>query len=399
MLSAKEPLLSPVFSFLYMGFAILFFYIVMPALVYSFGIGDEYFFQLSLISFFSVVLIYIGFKTPVFDVLFLRRRSRIFISVDLYIFIIWGVFLLYIFYVFYTAEYIPILSAITGSSDSEVSEQRGGFLKGRAGYESILIYIGTIFSSTLIPYSIIQMFYYRHKLRYFFALLFFIYCISFMAKSLFLSLALPMVVFLSITGRIGAKGVILFGLGSSIVIFIAIFLVSEKTGLSWGIADAMYFSSNYQPNGALDYFIWRAFIVPVFTATDSLVVFYEYFDGDLFYGSTSSFLSLLTMTERINFERYVFMHQFGSWNDTANSNAFFVVDAYVNFSVVGVLIYSFITGIILRSFRLSTDLAYSSLWLLFIFQLFSASLVGTLLSNGFLLILFIAIFFRVAIKK
>ena len=147
MLSTKKPLLSPVFSFSYMGVAILLFYMVIPILVYSFGNGDEYFVQLSLISFFSIALIYIGFKTPVFDVLFLRRRSRIFIPVDLYLFIIWGVFLLYVFYVFYTAENIPILSAIVGSSDSEVSEQRGKFLKGRDGYESILIYVGTIFSS------------------------------------------------------------------------------------------------------------------------------------------------------------------------------------------------------------------------------------------------------------
>ena len=112
-------------------------------------------------------------------------------------------------------------------------------------------------------------------------------------------------------------------------------------------------------------------------------------------GATSSLLSAVFGLERINLERFVFEHQFGGWNDTANANAVYIVDAYANFGYVGVVIFGLFIGQIFRWFRLSSDGAFKSLWVIFAFTLFNASLIGMLFSNGFLYMIFHTLFVSV----
>jgi hypothetical protein len=59
-----------------------------------------------------------------------------------------------------------------------------------------------------------------------------------------------------------------------------------------------------------------------------------------------------------------------------------------------VILFSLAIGLIFRLFWKTKDLAFQSLWLLFAMNVYLAGLVGTLLSNGFILVLFLAVFVR-----
>jgi hypothetical protein len=168
---------------------------------------------------------------------------------------------------------------------------------------------------------------------------------------------------------------------------------SHDSGGAASISAVEYMSAGYVPTSSLDYFAWRAFAVPIYTASDTLLVHEQQFREQPLMGATSNLLSALFGLDRINLERFVFEHQFGSWNETANANAVFMVDAYANFGYLGVIFFSLFVGQIFRWFHLSSDIGFKSLWPLFAFVLFNASLIGMLLSNGFIYMLFHSLFF------
>jgi hypothetical protein len=329
------------------------------------------------------------------DLQFKPTSFRFKININWFHFIVWTFFLIFVAVTFVTAPSIPIISSLQGASAGELSQERGDFLKGRVGVEIILLYMSTIFTNTLVPYSIILMYLKKYKYRHLFASLFFIFCISFLVKALFLNLILPLLVYFAISNKLNKKIIFVGGLGS-ILLLIFSTLLSLGEGHDSGGADPIsfveYMSTDYIPASSLDYFAWRAFAVPVYTASDTLLVHEQQFRDQPLLGATSSFLSALFGLERINLERYVFEHQFGSWNEIANANAVFIVDAYANFGYFGVIIFGLIVGQIFRWFRFSTDVGFQSLWSLFAFALFNASLIGMLLSNGFLYMLFHCLF-------
>ena len=161
----------------------------------------------------------------------------------------------------------------------------------------------------------------------------------------------------------------------------------------------LYFSSKYVPVSTLDFFTWRIIAVPVFTAVDTLIVFSERFQEHYFMGATGLFLASVLGLERINMERLVFEYEFGSWNEIANANSVFFIDAFVNFGWFGVIFISIFVGQIFRLLFLSKDIAFKSLWLLLSLKLFSGSFLGLLFSNGFIYIIFHVLFLKLKTKR
>lgn len=392
-------LFSPRFGFFLFVCAVGFTYGILPFYLYSCGGASEYFLKLSLLTAVSILGLFSGYMLPVLDGQFVSGAPRIFLSSDLFNFIVWGFFFIFAFYTFYTAPSIPLLSAIQGASADDLSQQRGDFFKGRSGFEAALLYLSTIFTTVLIPYSLVLMFLKRSALRYPFLLVAFVFCISFLQKSLFLNVFMPVMVCFALSGRLSFKALVLCMTLAVLLLLAAVFISLGGGDGGAGFAEstplAEYFSATYLPIGGGDYFIWRAFAVPLFTATDTLQVHTEIFNGEYLMGATSLLLSLLTGAERINIERYVFQHQFGSWNEIANANAVFITDAFVNFGWLGVILFSMVIGQVFRWFRLSKDIAFKSLWPVFAFTLFSASLIGMLISNGFVYMLLHALLIRV----
>jgi hypothetical protein len=381
---------------------LLLIYALIPACIYTFFNPELIFLKLSLLSCLAIAAMWLGSLIPLFDSRFKTGAARLELNSNFFHTVTWVIFFVFVTVTFLTAPSIPLISAIQGATADTLSQERGDFLKIRVGAEMALLYISTILTNTIIPYSIVLLYASNSKFRHFLAVSFFIFCISFLAKALFLNLVLPLLAYLAIVNKLNKKAVTIGVLGSILILFFG-------TALSLGNGDdasfdftttvAEYISATYVPTNPLDYFAWRAFAVPIYTATDTLLVHAQQFGDQPLMGATSSLLSAIFDLERINLERYVFEYQFGEWNEAANANAVFIVDAYANFGYAGVIIFSLFVGQIFRLFRLSSDVGFKSLWPLFAFVLFNASLIGMLLSNGFLYMLFHALFFSVASNR
>lgn len=373
-------------------------YAAIPVLVYLTFDQQETLLRLAVITLLGLAGILLGSQITMFDRRLTNRAPRLVISPKVFVAITWCVFLLFVIVTFATAPTIPVLSAFGGVDSDFLSQERGDFLKGREGAGLALLYISTFLVNTVVPYTILLLYLRSSRWRHLAAAVFFLFCISFLQKSLFLNLVLPLMALFATKGQLrGAKtiGWITFSLA---VLIGSTYLSVAGSGVRLGQIN-QYLSALYSPSSPLDYFFWRLFAVPIFTATDSLLVYAQQFQSTPLLGATSSFISFLFDMQRVNLERFVFEHQFGSWNDIANANAVFLIDGYVNFGWGGVLLFGMVVGLVFRLFRRSKDPAFQALWPLFAFVLFSAPLIGMLLSNGFLYMILHALFIRVAPRR
>lgn len=396
--SLVESLFDPSNSLIAFSLAIGIVYAVVPFLAYTaLPLGEAYV-KLAIMTAATIAAMFIGSRIHLFDYRFTGVARRIAISRGSFILVTWIVFLLFIVVTFATAPSIPFISALKGISSNELSQERGEFLKGREGAGIILLYLGAILVSTVVPYSIILLYSIKSKLRHFSSALFFLFCISFMQKALFLNLLLPLLAYMAIKRKLPSR-IFIFIIGGAVALLFVTTLLSLGSESTYSNSDSSdYLSALYIPTGPAEYLIWRAVAVPIFTATDTLVVHAEQFGSNLLMGATSSLLSGIIGVERINLERFVFEHQFGGWNDTANANAVFITDIFVNFGWVGIIFFGVFVGLIFRWFNISQDIAFKSLWPLFAFGLFNATLIGMLFSNGFLYMIFHCLFVRVRMR-
>lgn len=372
-------------------------YGIVPAILYTTILPEQSYAQLSSLTLFALIALWIGFKIPAFDGRFRRGAPCLEVDASMLVITTWLIFGLFVLVTFATAPSIPILSAIGGVDPNILSQERGDFLKGRQGAGLALLYLSTLLSTTAVPYTIILLYAAHHRARHILAALFFLFCISFVQKALFLNLVLPMLAFFAKERKLGRGRAALWAGGSAAFLLLLTIISTDSTSNATTdiFETADIFTANFLPTSSMGYFIWRALAVPIFTATDTLTVHQESFGGQPLLGATSSLLAALFGQERVNLERYVFEYQFGGWNDIANANAVWVTDAYVNFGWPGVGGFGLVIGQIFRWFRLSPDIAFRSIWPVFAFGLFSASLIGMMLSNGFLFMLLFALFVRI----
>jgi hypothetical protein len=291
-----------------------------------------------------------------------------------------------------TAPAIPLMTALRGGSPDLIAIQREEFLKGREGIEAYFVYLNAFFTGALIPYSISLMFLHRHRWRWILTVTFLLYSISFVEKAFFFKLALPLLYLFgvgAVKSKFGPKttAAVTFG----ILLFVTAISGSGSTD-SPVQTEADFFSASYAPKDPLTHLIWRAVAVPMFTAADAIRVFIDYFGGEPFYGATSGFFAALFGLNRVMFERVLFEFQWGqNETGTGSSNSMYVTEAFVNFSWIGVILFSLFIGRTLKWFSESKDEAFRSLWPLYVLGLYSAGLVGQLMSNGFLLVLAIGL--------
>ncbi|MBZ9782646.1 hypothetical protein K9857_13965 [Pseudomonas sp. REP124] len=378
-------------------------YMWLPLFVNFALLPSEYFLKLAFMTFFAIVSVLVGYSVPLFDSRFRPHAIRIRIPPNTVHFFVWFVFIFFLFITLYTAPAIPILSAISGADTDELSVQRGAFLKGREGAEVALIYVSTIFVSAFLPYSLARMFIDKHKYRYVFLLIFFGYSVSFLQKALFLNALLPLFYIASQRKKISFATAVILVVACAGVLYLVTLLAmggtADSTAVtqSGGVSAPEFYSSKYLPSGAIDHLVWRIVAVPMFTAADTLVVLKQQFDDLPLLGATSTFFSALFSLDRVYLEKLVFEYEWG-WNDTANSNAVFFTEGFANFGWLGVWLYSFFVGQTFRWFRKSEDDAFKALWLIYFLGLFTGGLIGTLLSNGYLLMFFANFFLSVRAK-
>lgn len=368
-------------------------YSAIPFLIYSFALQDEYFRDLSLVALTSCVAMEIGYFMPLFDSRFRTRARRIQINSGWFHIVVWSSFLLFLVVTFATAEHVPILSAISGASRAELDAQRGAFLKTRTGLEAALPYLGTFFV-TALPYSLVHLFIEKSRLRFLLLAIFLAYSVSFLVKSLFVNALLPLLYLKAKQGKL--TSIRLFGFAA--LVFCLLYVISVIAQADSASAEdfgdqsiAEFFKKTYKSSGVVDFLMWRIVAVPVFTAADTLRVFAERLSGEPLWGATSSLLAAIFSLERVPLEQLVYADQFG-FNELANANAVFFTEAFANFYWPGVICFSLFVGQSLRWFNKSNDAGIQAIWMNYCFTLFTGGLIGTMLSNGYALILLFSLF-------
>lgn len=404
-----ERITNPRISAVVFCTALLLFYALVPFALVVFLGDDPSMRQLAVMCPVSCACIMAGFHAPLLDRRFASEAWRLQVNSRHLHFGIWSGFALFVLIVFLTAEETPLMTALSGAGSAEVGRARGAFFKLRTGWEAALPYLETLFTGVLIPYSLGLLFIQNARLRWTAFVAFLLFTLSFMQKALFVRATVPLF-YLWVQNKIASqRNTLIIVLAASFVMLPFVMTMVERgdwsqtattTTASKGGGSRLgsapqgvniYFSSDYTPTGTIDYVVWRVGAVPVFTASDSLRVFEEKFGGQPLLGATSTLLAAIFGVQRVPFESLVFEHQW-SKSDIGRSNTVYFIEGYINFGWAGVLIFSLFVGQCLRWFWKSEDFAFKAIWLLFLNQLFASGLIGTLLSNGYVLLFLFALF-------
>ncbi|MFC5695806.1 hypothetical protein ACFPU0_09570 [Pseudomonas sp. GCM10022186] len=353
------------------------------ALLGYFTTDNPYYLDLAFLALVSSVTVLAFAKVSL-----IRERivgPKIVLGVGLLFLAVFGMFACFATLVLATAEGIPLLAWLGGADSETLVVLREKFLKAREGWQAIFPYINGLFTGALIPYCLAYFFLERFKWRWLAFFAFLAYCIIFIEKVFFLKAMIPLL-YVVFCVRSGSVSTFVFVAGACVSILIFLGAIS---GFGSGAEEsgAAFFSSQYRAVGTLNFLVWRAVAVPIFTAADGLAYFSEVLHSIPLMGATSSLLSAIFRLERVEFERLVFGYQWGQTETgTGSANSVYFVDAYVNFGILGVILFSAIIGVIFRMIANSADKALHAIWPLFAFGLYVSGLVGNLASNGFVLV-------------
>ena len=379
-------------------------YFALPLLVDTFLLENPYFVQLAQMTLVACLAIAAGNALPLFDARFNKAAPRLAVSAQAFHAVVWGTFVVFLVITFATADAVPLISAIKGAAASDLSQQRGDFLKARVGLEAVLIYVSTLFVGALLPYSLALLFIKKSRIRYFLLLLFLAYSLSFLQKALFINVVFPLMYLAARDRQANTTRILAIVVGSGLLLYLVTLLafgspddVSTDPG-GGVVTGGEFFGASYLPTNAFEHLVWRSTAVPMFSASDTLLVFNDQFGGRPLWGATSSFFAGAFGMERVPMERLVSEYEWG-WNDIANSNAVYVTEAFVNFGWVGVILFSLFVGQSLRWFRRSRDEAFKSLWIIYCLAVFTSGLIGTLLSNGYVLIFGISLLVKLKERR
>lgn len=344
--------------------------------------------------------IVIGYRLPIF-----LRTSSLQRPVDLGSFqrVARGILLAYVVVLCVltaTADSIPLLRAIWGAASDEVSESREQFLKARSGWAISFVYLHATLASSLVPYAIAGFFAHRVNGRWVALAGFFFGCILFVEKGFFLKAIIPISAVAWRRGRLAHILAIAVATVACIM-FLAVISMREMRGAATGglsVAPIEYFSSAHAEEATaspVDFVLWRAVAVPLFTTVDSLSTFSAVYGSRYFLGATSSLVAGLSGQERVLFERAVFEFEWGqNATGTGSANSCFFIEAFVNFGIPGVVGFSIIAGAWLGFLARSKDPALAALWPLYLFAIYCGGLIGTMFSNGFVAVVIVSLFVR-----
>jgi oligosaccharide repeat unit polymerase len=313
------------------------------------------------------------------------------LNFDKFLFLVFCLFLLVVGTIIVTAPKIPLIESIKGSGADELSSYREEFLKARTGWSVSLGYAIGMINSYLLPYLIVLSFEHKKPYRFIIALIFVLYSISSLEKAYFLKIGIPLF-FLYFFKSKNKLFFILTGASIFVLVFIVMFILSGMDGTAT-VRDEDFFSILYTPQGVVESFLWRSVAVPIMTALDGVRVFTTDFSGQFFMGQSSSLLAFLTGREQINFERALYQVQFGG-TETGNANQCFIVEAYINFGFIGVILFSIFIGRIVSFIFNKREYALLSILPMIFFNLYNAGLIGIMLSNGLLFFVLFVRFFK-----
>ncbi|WP_430619968.1 O-antigen polymerase [Vibrio cholerae] len=373
------------------------FFILTPLLLYVSNSGSAYHLYLALVVFISNLSLFLGYKLPLSLPRF--KLTKIVINPKYTFYTIVLLFITFVLYTFYTFKGIPLFMIISGEGDPNIL--RGELFKGRQGFEILLLYLSAIFTYVFVPLAILLSYKFQINHRTKFLLLAVFFCITTLQKALLLNLLIPLFVYFLFVGNLKRKHLIyIFSvLFSYFIVMIILTGHGDSKSSQDSIDLSIFFSSSFAPSGGLEYFVWRVFAVPIYTAVDTMYVFFNVIGGEHLLGGTSNLFSFLFGVEKVELEKIVFEYQFGGFNPLANANTTFSVVLFVDFSYIGVVFFSVLLGVLFRLFERSGDLVLIAIGYLLAFKVLNAPLVGLFFSAGFIYFVFHIIFLRFKFKE
>ncbi|NML70468.1 oligosaccharide repeat unit polymerase [Chryseobacterium sp. RP-3-3] len=364
------------------GYCVIFltFYCIIPVFFMGDSVDENISDTLAAITLLSLVGFLISFNLDFFPN---YTKKYLVINGDTFSKYVFGAYVLVVLLIMVTAGELPILASLRGASQEDLFGLREGFLKERKGFEIIFGYLITIIDSTFFPFVIVRAFFYKSKSRYLYLLAFVLYSISFLEKGYFLKIAIPIFIFFYYKSK-NKKTYLLISGGFILALITLMFVLSKFDAIAVS-RDEPFFSIYHIPNTIFEAIVWRMVAVPVITAYQGLELFFSsQFNGEYLYGATSSLLSSILGLERVNFERALYQSQFGG-SETGNANQFYLIEAFINYGFIGVFLFSFLLGKIVKDMINTKNIVVICIIPLLFYNLFSSGLIGNLLSNGYLL--------------
>lgn len=400
-MSNLNRILYGVFSYKKIGLflpKVVFLVYFIPAIFGLMFFKDEYAYFFLKILFVTIGAYMVSYYVLSCSNFSIRNNKKITISTNFLIFFLGGGYLIFFLYTLVTAPHLAIIESLRGADSHEIAIAREEFLKARQGNEYILAYINAFMTAALIPYLITALYVSAHKWRHLIMGIFIFTLLVSLEKSLIIKAALPILVLVTNEENISNRSplvkikMICLIIG---VILLTGFLANIKVDVdNQSTKQSKYylFGGGSQASFLFNRVVW----IPYVTAYDWLRYFDEGKNHQYLGGKTSLFVSSFLGEEQINMEREVFNYQWGqSSTGTGNANTGFFIEAYVNFGWMGVIGYSFIIALIAQIFSKTDNIAAKSVYYFYAVQLSWGSLPGVLLSNGLLILVFIALFIKV----
>jgi oligosaccharide repeat unit polymerase len=386
LLKKIKNILTPKNTINILIFILFFIYTLAPIIFYIIGKDDNYLIELSFISFIAIVSIKAGDilfkivnpKHKIFTKNHFYVKDKIFAFFNIYVFI----FILLLLII--RADSVPLISALEGADAETLSLVRGLFMKPKDEFNYFLIYLFSMQISSIIPYSIAYLYESKNYFRHAMFLIGLLASLSTLVKGMFFNILIP-IFSLKLTSNYNIFNFIKYII---IILTTLIFMVSiagfNKADLDEDSDIDTYISVGYPSKNSFDFMLWRIVVIPILASRDTLEVHNIYYSSNNLMGVTSGLGSKLLGENKIDIEREVFGYQYGGMNDIGNTNSVFFIDAYINFGYIGIVIYGLLASILLRILMDSNIKSVISMAPLFAIFLFSSSLVGILISNGFL---------------
>ena len=330
-----------------------------------------------------------------------------------------------------TAEKVALWEALRGATSFEIAQAREMLFRSRSDGRSLL-YLSSILSSAFMPYVVMLCFIRQSKMAWPLFALFALSLTLSLEKALILKALLPMfllagngyvpkrmlyiVPLLAIVNLVGmnqlARGSDNGASGGNI----SVSTIDMYYGSGDATVDDVIFNRriNLRQGGemmtlrqhvlkyyplrgktGLGYLVNRMLWIPYITAYDWLKYFDEEMGRNYAMGSTSLLVSKLTGVEQIPMERNIFAYQFGlAPGQSAGANTNFLVDGFINFGYIGVIMLSALIGFVVGYFKKQQNPAALACLYFFLFQLSGGGFLGVLLGGGLLFFIFLVLVLR-----
>lgn len=327
-----------------------------------------------------------------------------------------SLYILVLFVAVITADHVPLLAAFQGAGGGDLAEYRETFLRARTGPWQILNYLYVILNNSVMPIVVTYAFWKKRHWRFLAGAIFVVGLSLTLQKGAIASAALPLaalflmnrqwrsliVVVIMLFAFIAAMYVIASGRLSSILPTTGSWHESSEAPASVELADPFFNASDVpaeynllggtnQITLAFNRIAW----IPYVTAIDWLRYQEVVLNGDMVLGRSIKPVALLLGLPPLHIEREVSSFQWGqNSTGTSSSNAIFIVDAFVNFGWIGVVLYS---GLFAFSIKLIVRTGFDPLIASAIVPVYTACFVPlppVFLSGGLAIFVVLALFLR-----